>query len=181
MLGSGFTEDTGTVDYRYTWHLPKDRTWTYDGQLNMVRNEGNWEVRWTATGLHPKLGEHQSLELRGEPPERASVNELGGTDVLRPGNLYRYGLDAKAAGADLMPTARAVVAALHPFDDTLDPQRLAEQASASARPDGPDHAAQGRQRPGGAGDRAPARRGRHAAWPTCCPPTTPSPRPSSAR
>jgi len=134
VLGSGFTEDTGTVNYRYTWHLPKDRTWTYDGQLNMVRNEGHWEVRWAATGLHPKLGEHQSLELRGQPAERASVNELGGTDVLRPGNLYRYALDAKAAGGDLMPTARAVVDALHPFDDTLDPQRLAEQASASAAP-----------------------------------------------
>ena len=41
VLGSGFTEDTGTVAYRYTWHLPKDRTWTYDRQLNMVRNEGS--------------------------------------------------------------------------------------------------------------------------------------------
>ena len=27
------------LNYRYTWHLPKDRTWTYDGQLNMVRND----------------------------------------------------------------------------------------------------------------------------------------------
>ncbi len=129
IVGSGFTEDTGTVHYRYTWHLPKDRTWTYDGQLNMVRNEGHWEVRWTATGLHPKLGERQSLELRADRPKRASVNEVGGTDVLIPGNLYRYQLDAKAAGADLMPTARAVVDVLRPFDDTLDPQRLAEQAS----------------------------------------------------
>ncbi len=134
VLGSGFTEDTGTVNYRYTWHLPKDRTWTYDGQLNMVRNEGHWEVRWATTGLHPKLGEHQTLELRAEAPKRASVNELGGTDVLRPGNLYRYSLDAKSAGTDLMPTSRAVVDALRPFDGTLDPQRLAEQASASAAP-----------------------------------------------
>ena len=136
VLGSGFTEDTGTVDYRYTWHLPKDRTWTYDGQLNMVRNEGRWEVRWAATGLHPKLGDHQTLELRADAPKRASVNELGGTDVLRPGNLYRYSLDAKLAGPELMPTARAVVDALHPFDNTLDnPQRLAEQTSSAARMD----------------------------------------------
>ena len=136
VLGSGFTEDTGTVDYRYTWHLPKDRTWTYDGQLNMVRNEGHWEVRWAATGLHPKLGDHQTLELRADAPERASVNELGGTDVLRPGNLYRYSLDAKLAGPDLMATARAVVDALRPFDGTLDnPQRLAEQTSAASRMD----------------------------------------------
>ena len=61
VLSSKFAEDTGTVAYRYTWHLPKSRTWTYDGLLNMVRNEGNWEVRWAATGLHPKLGEHQTF------------------------------------------------------------------------------------------------------------------------
>lgn len=134
VLGSRFTEDTGAVHYRYSWHLPKDRTWTYDGELNLVRNEGKWEVRWTATGLHPRLGENQSLELRGDPPRRASVNEVGGTDVLVPGNKYRYAIDAREAGLELMPTARAVVDALRPFNDTLDPQRLAERASAVATP-----------------------------------------------
>ena len=134
VLSSKFAEDTGTVAYRYTWHLPKSRTWTYDGLLNMVRNEGNWEVRWAATGLHPKLGEHQTFALRSDPPRRASVNERGGTDVLVPGNLYHFALDAKLAGADLMTTATAVVDALRPFDDTLDPQRLAEEASSSPGP-----------------------------------------------
>src|SRR5215212_7353348 len=131
ILGSKYAEDTGSIAYRYTWHLPKNRTWTYDGQLNMVRDEGRWEVRWSATGLHPRLGEHQTFSLRADPPRRASVNELSGTDVLVPGNLYRYQLDAARAGPNLMPTARAVVAALRPFDDTLDAQRLAEQASSS--------------------------------------------------
>jgi hypothetical protein len=134
VLGSGFTEDTGNVRYRYTWHLPKDRTWTYDGQLNMVRNEGRWEVRWTATGLHPKLGENQTFGLRADPPRRASVNERSGTDVLVPGYLYHYALDAKAAGGYLMLTATTVVDALRPFDNTLDPQRLAEEASSSKEP-----------------------------------------------
>jgi hypothetical protein len=134
VLNSKFAEDTGTVGYRYTWHLPKNRTWTYDGQLNMVRNEGRWEVRWTATGLHPKLGEHQTFALRSDPPRRAAVNERGGSDVLVPGNLYHFALDAKAAGAYLMTTATAVVDALRPFDDTLDPQRLAEEASSSKDP-----------------------------------------------
>lgn len=27
--------DTATVGYTYRWQLPKDRVWTYDGQLNM--------------------------------------------------------------------------------------------------------------------------------------------------
>ena len=100
----------------------------------MIRNEGKWEVRWTANGLHPKLGEHQTFALRADPPPRASVNELGGTDVLAPGYLYHYQLDASKAGADLMATSRTVADVLRPFDDTLDPQRLAEQASSSSAP-----------------------------------------------
>jgi hypothetical protein len=134
ILGSKYSEDTGSVTYRYTWHLPKNRTWTYDGQLNMARQEGRWEVRWAATALHPKLGEHQTFALRADPPRRASVNERGGTDVLVPGNLYHYTLDAKAAGGDLMFSATALADALRPFDDTLDAQRLAEEASSSAKP-----------------------------------------------
>jgi Penicillin binding protein transpeptidase domain/NTF2-like N-terminal transpeptidase domain len=134
ILGSKYAEDTGSISYRYTWRLPKNRTWTYDGQLNMVRDEGKWEIRWSATGLHPRLGEHQTFALRADSPQRASVNERGGTDVLVPGNLYHYALDAKSAGGALMPTARAVVDALRPFDNTLDPQRLAEQASSSKDP-----------------------------------------------
>src|ERR1700754_1108268 len=134
ILGSKYAEDTGSITSRYTWHLPKNRTWTYDGQLNMIRDEGRWEVRWSTTGLHPKLGEHQTFALRADEPRRASVNERGGTDVLVPGYLYSYALDARAAGAALMSTARAVVDALRPFDNTLDPQRLAEQASPSKDP-----------------------------------------------
>lgn len=134
ILGSKYAEDTGSIAYRYTWHLPKNRTWTYDGQLNMVRDEGSWEVRWSATGLHPRLGEHQTFALRADAPRRASVNERGGTDVLVPGYLYHFALDAKSAGGALMTTAKAVVDALRPFDNTLDPQRLAEQASSTKDP-----------------------------------------------
>ena len=134
VLSSKYAEDTGSVAYRYTWHLPKNRTWSYGGQLNMVRDEGRWEVRWSATDLHPNLGEHQTFVLRADAPRRASVNERGGTDVLVPGYLYHYALDAKAAAGELMPTARAVADALRPFDDTMDAQRLAEQASSSPHP-----------------------------------------------
>ncbi|MBV9353543.1 MAG: penicillin-binding transpeptidase domain-containing protein, partial [Mycobacterium sp.] len=134
VLGSKYTEDTGTVTYRYTWHLPKNRTWTYDGQLKMARYEGRWQVRWTTTGLHPRLGEHQTFALRADPPQRASVHELGGTDVLAPGTLYHYTLDASRAGSNLIATVHAVVDALRPFDDTLDPQLLAERASSSTKP-----------------------------------------------
>src|SRR6202035_4184637 len=92
ILGSKYTEDIGTVSYRYTWHLPKDRTWVYDGQLKMARYEGHLQVRWSTTDLHPRLGEHQTFALRADAPRRAAVNEVGGTDVLAPGYLYHYTL-----------------------------------------------------------------------------------------
>ena len=135
VLSSKYAEDTGTVNYRFTWHLPKDRTWSYDGQLKMARDEGHWQVRWATTALHPRLGEHQTFALRADPPRRASVNELGGSDVLTPGYLYHYTLDATQAGPALSWTAHAVVEALHPFNDTLnDPQLLAEKASSATEP-----------------------------------------------
>ncbi|ORW71050.1 penicillin-binding transpeptidase domain-containing protein [Mycobacterium saskatchewanense] len=137
ILNAKYAEDTGTVSYRFTWHLPKNRTWAYDGQLRMARDEGRWEVRWTANGLHPKLGEHQTFALRSDPPRRASVNELGGSDVLAPGYLYHYTLDATQAGSGLalIGTAHAVVDVLHPFNNALgDPQLLAEQASSATQP-----------------------------------------------
>ncbi|BDB43531.1 penicillin-binding protein [Mycobacterium kiyosense] len=135
VLSAKYAEDTGTVTYRFTWHLPKNRTWTYDGQLKMARDEGRWQVRWTPNGLHPKLGEHQTFALRAEQPRRASVNELGGSDVLAPGYLYNYSLDATQAGPELINTAHAVIDALHPFNDQLnDPQLLAETASSGTQP-----------------------------------------------
>jgi len=135
MLTSKYAEDTGTVAYRFTWHLPKNRTWSYDGQLKMAREEGHWEVRWATTGLHPQLGEHQTFALRADPPRRASVNELGGSDVLAPGYLYHYTLDASQAGPALIGTVHAIVDVLRPFNDALnDPQLLAEQASSATQP-----------------------------------------------
>lgn len=134
ILSSKYAEDTGSIAYRYTWHLPKDRTWTYDGQLNLVRDEGRWEVRWSATGLHPRLGENQSFALRADSPPRASVHERTGTNVLVPGYRYQFSLDAQAAGAALMTTARTVADVLRRFDNALDPQRLAEQASSTQGP-----------------------------------------------
>jgi beta-lactamase class D len=134
VLGSRFTQDTGSVNYRFTWELPKNRSWTYDGVLNLIRDEGSWRIRWAASALHPKLGEHQTFLLRADPPRRATVNEAGGTEVLVPGNTFRYQLDAKKAGPALMATARVVADVLRQFDDTLNPQSLAERASSSTRP-----------------------------------------------
>ncbi|MBB5911544.1 hypothetical protein BJY24_000411 [Nocardia transvalensis] len=91
------TGDTATVDYTYRWRLPKNRIWTYSGQLQMGRSGGRWQVRWTSSDLHPKLGDTQIMELRATPAPRARVNERSGSDILVPGTVHPISFTANAA------------------------------------------------------------------------------------
>ncbi len=68
--------DTATVGYTYEWHLPKDRVWTYDGELQMGRKDGDWSVRWSSTDVHPRLGDKQTMSLRA-----TAARERGSTSI----------------------------------------------------------------------------------------------------
>lgn len=120
--------DTATVGYTYTWQLPKDRVWTYDGQLNMGRSEGNWVVRWTASDIHPKLGDTQTMALRSTAAPRARVNERSGTDVLVPGVVHRIKFDAADAN-NVVASATALSTLLTPFDASITAQSIVESAT----------------------------------------------------
>ncbi|MGN2636886.1 penicillin-binding transpeptidase domain-containing protein [Nocardia takedensis] len=121
------TGDTATVDYTYEWKLPKDRVWRYTGQLQLGRSDGRWAVRWTASDIHPKLGDTQTLVLRAHPAPRARVNESSGSDVLVPGKVTRVAFTAAEAG-DAAAVARALGAALLRFDDRLTPEQILRAA-----------------------------------------------------
>lgn len=110
--------DTATVEYTYEWKLPKDRTWTYKGQLQMGRSEGRWTVRWTAADIHPRLGDTQTLELRATPAPRARVNERSGSDILIPGTIHRV-VFTPANASDPTYVANAIATALNPIDPDL--------------------------------------------------------------
>ncbi|NNH72842.1 penicillin-binding transpeptidase domain-containing protein [Nocardia uniformis] len=112
------TGDTATVDYTYSWRLPKERVWTYRGQLQMGRSEGRWTVRWTASDIHPRLGDTQTLELRATPAPRARVNERSGSDVLVPGTVHRV-VFTVAKAADPTYVANAIATALNPITPKL--------------------------------------------------------------
>ncbi|MBF6173850.1 penicillin-binding transpeptidase domain-containing protein [Nocardia blacklockiae] len=117
------TGDTATVDYTYRWQLPKNRVWTYTGQLQMGRSDGRWQVRWTASDIHPKLGDTQTLELRATPAPRARVNERSGSDVLIPGTVHPISFTASAA-PDPGYVAATLAETLHGFDADLTPQSV---------------------------------------------------------
>ncbi|TJZ81182.1 penicillin-binding transpeptidase domain-containing protein [Rhodococcus oryzae] len=120
--------DTATVGYTYEWHLPKDRVWTYTGDLQMGRRNGEWAVRWNATDLHPKLGDTQTMTLRATPAPRARVNERAGSDVLVPGTIQRIKFNAKDSG-NPTAAATALASALEPFVPSLTPQSIVESAT----------------------------------------------------
>ncbi|MFF0607145.1 penicillin-binding transpeptidase domain-containing protein [Nocardia tengchongensis] len=132
------TGDTAVVDYTYEWHLPKDRVWTYQGQLQMGRADGKWQVRWSAADIHPQLGNTQTLQLRSNPAPRARVNERSGGDVLVPGSLYRVQFKPSAS-SDPTGVSVALANALRRFDDKIDAATLLR---AARRADGPYTAAQ---------------------------------------
>ncbi|WP_280255332.1 penicillin-binding transpeptidase domain-containing protein [Nocardia wallacei] len=127
------TGDTATVDYTYRWRLPKNRIWTYTGQLQMGRSDGRWQVRWTASDIHPKLGDTQTMELRATPAPRARVNERSGSDVLIPGTVHPISFTASAA-PDPGYVAAALAEALHPFDETLTADLVRTAAGKSSGP-----------------------------------------------
>ena len=123
--------DTARVEYTYEWHLPKDRVWTYTGELQMGRRDGVWAVRWTSSDIHPHLGDTQTMALRSTAPPRARVNEGSGSDVLVPGVVQRISFDPRKA-ADAVGEARRLADALRKFDPTISAQSIVESSTAAA-------------------------------------------------
>ncbi|UGT64883.1 penicillin-binding transpeptidase domain-containing protein [Nocardia asteroides] len=125
--------DTATVEYTYEWRLPKNRVWSYTGQLQMGKIDGRWAVRWTSADIHPRLGDTQSMVLRADPAPKARVNESSGSDVLVPGRVSRVTFDTGAA-ADPGSTATTLARALHRFDTELTPPKILAAARAARGP-----------------------------------------------
>ncbi|MFQ6228920.1 penicillin-binding transpeptidase domain-containing protein [Nocardia sp. NPDC002869] len=124
------TGDTATVDYTYEWRLSGGRTWTYSGQLPMVRAGGAWTVRWSGAAVHPRLGDTQTMALSIQPAPRARVNEQSGSDVLVPGTVSRVTFDA-ADSADPQRVATALSQALADIDERLTPERILDSERAA--------------------------------------------------
>jgi hypothetical protein len=123
--------DTARVEYTYEWHLPRNRVWTYTGELQMGRRNGEWSVRWTSSDIHPDLGDTQTMTLRSTAAPRARVNEHGGSDVLVPGVVHRIAFDS-GSSIDPVREATALVDTLRAFAPALTAQSVVESATASA-------------------------------------------------
>ncbi|MBO0852243.1 MAG: penicillin-binding transpeptidase domain-containing protein, partial [Nocardia sp.] len=126
--------DTATVDYSYQWTLPKNRIWSYSGQLQLGRSGNGWKVRWSAADIHPQLGDTQTLRMRVEPAPRARVNERAGGDALIPAAAHRITFDAGHA-PDAGYVALMLSNALRRFDDSLTAEAILASAHKANGPD----------------------------------------------
>lgn len=81
--------DAASASVTYSWRLPKERSWEYAAKLRLVKVDGAWKLHWSESTIHPRLGAHQLLELRGMPARRAVVLDSAGAEVLRPGIVTR--------------------------------------------------------------------------------------------
>lgn len=105
------TDNIATATYTMTWHLPRERTFSYEDHLTLTQEGKEWTVRWQPSVLHPKLGANQHLELRSIPAKEASVVSSDGVELLKPGVAYRL-LVEPSAMRSAPDTAQRVAAAL---------------------------------------------------------------------
>ncbi|MFW0784679.1 penicillin-binding transpeptidase domain-containing protein [Gordonia sp. CPCC 206044] len=128
------TGDTAEIDVDYTWGLPRGRAWEYPAKVRMTRSDTGWSVRWTSTDIHPDLGANQRLSLRFVEAPRATVNESDGSEVMVDGSVIGINFDARKAvesGGSVADSVTQLVSVLRPYAGALDPQKIAEESTAS--------------------------------------------------
>jgi cell division protein FtsI/penicillin-binding protein 2 len=70
--------------------------WTYDGELELVRVDGEWKVRFTSPSMHPAVGEGQRLTRTRQQGLRAAIVAHGGQPLAVGGPGEQARLDGLA-------------------------------------------------------------------------------------
>lgn len=104
--------------YTLTWHLPRERTFSYDTEMVLTKTQDEWSVRWQPSLLHPELGANQHLELRALPARPASIISSDGVDLMRPGTVGRVLVDTRRMSSPER-TAGAIERALDAADEEV--------------------------------------------------------------
>lgn len=54
---------TTSATFHASWTFAGSSVWKYEGKLDLVRNAGNWVIRWAMSVIHPKLEAGQRLSV----------------------------------------------------------------------------------------------------------------------
>lgn len=66
------------VGYTATLHLDKLGQWKYEGRLQLMRRDGEWQVHWSPAAMHPSLDDGEKLDRASVWPDRAPIVSAGG-------------------------------------------------------------------------------------------------------
>lgn len=134
--------DTATATVTMNWTVDDD-TWTYPVSWTWRHTGGGadgWDLVWTPTVVHPKLGERQTIAARATSAEPGVLVDRTGTQLVSPTRVYSV-VVVPAQTPDLAATAAALAPVLAPFDPTITPdsivagvQAATAEASSGAAP-----------------------------------------------
>jgi len=106
--------EAATATLGFTWDLDAtDQDWTYTTTARLELVSGSWQVRWSPFLIAPDLLAGETLKLRRQSAQRATVLGAGGAVLVEPRPVLRLGIDktkVDAAGQDA--SARQLAALL---------------------------------------------------------------------
>ncbi|MFC3996647.1 penicillin-binding transpeptidase domain-containing protein [Nocardiopsis sediminis] len=76
--------DTATAPFTADLSLSNAGDWSYEGELPLVRVDGEWRVEFSPAVMHPELGEGQTLTRVNEWGERGAILAADGTRLDTP-------------------------------------------------------------------------------------------------
>lgn len=121
-------DDGATAAYTVSWDLGKGRTWAYPATADIRVNDGEWQVHWATSVLHPKLAAQQSIVLREEEPPLAPVLDRDGIPLLNPEAVVSIQFEQAKAG-DVAGVTGKLAGAVARFDPAITPQSITDGAA----------------------------------------------------
>ncbi|WP_433263988.1 penicillin-binding transpeptidase domain-containing protein [Actinosynnema sp. CS-041913] len=116
---------TADATAKLEWDLGHSRTWSYQTEFDLRRDEDTWKVHWAPSVVHPKLAAQQSVGMADVKPALAPVLDRDGNPLLSPEQVVSILLDAAQAG-DVAAVAGALAGALGRIDPAITAQSITE-------------------------------------------------------
>ena len=111
------TGNQASVTVTFNWQLPDAGTWTYPATWTWKKNR-DWELDWSPSAIHPKLGERQTIAARTTSAEPGVLVDRNNNRIVQPVTVYSVVL-MPAKTPDVTAAAAALAPVLSPVDPTV--------------------------------------------------------------
>jgi hypothetical protein len=98
-----------------TAHLASGHVWTYQGQLQLVKQNHAWWVSWSPAAIYPGLKAGERFVLHAVWPSRGQILGTGGTVLSSPATIAQSGSISLLTGAIVAATAAQAKALGAPY------------------------------------------------------------------